>query len=195
MRTVFKTATIVFLASILVAGFSGVALAHGGVAIGKYELTFGAADEPKVTGRRTFLEFWVENTETGERVIGLDKTLTLEIEKGGVEREMEVGTFFGQPDRLKASIYFTEPGTYVAHFGGTIEGTAVQDVHIEFEVDDVTWLMTPEVVDVRAIAAEAASAHSTINAVAVIALVLSIAATAGMVFFLVARRRQVRGSS
>ncbi len=199
MRRFLKTVTIVFSGLILVVGFSGVALAHGNETIGKYELTLGATDEPKVTGQRTFLEFWVEDTETGERVIGLDKTLTLEIEKDGVEMEMEVGTFYGEPDRYKASIYFTEPGTYEAHIAGTIEDTVVQDVHIEFEVEDVTQLMIPEVVDISAIAEDAETAIAlaqdadgrlgTVNTMAMVALILSIIATAGMVFALVTRRR------
>lgn len=189
MGRFLKTVTIVFLGLILVVGFSGVALAHGNETIGKYELTLGATDEPKVTGQRTFLEFWVEDTETGERVIGLDKTLTLEIEKDGVEKEMEVGTFFGEPDWYKASIYFTEPGTYVAHINGTIEETVVQEVHIEFEVEDVTQLMIPEVVDISAIAENVDGRLSTVNTMAIVALTLSIIATAGMVFALVSRRR------
>ncbi len=198
MGRFLKTVTIVFLGLILVVGFSGVALAHGNETIGKYKLTLGATDEPKVTGQRTFLEFWVEDTETGERVIGLDKTLTLEIEKDGVEKEMEVGTFFGEPDRYKASIYFTEPGTYVAHINGTIEDTVVQEVHIEFEVEDITQLMTPEVVDISAIAEDAETAIAlaqdvdgrlgTVNTMVIVALILSIIATAGMVFSLVTRR-------
>ncbi len=204
MRRFLKTVIIVFLALILVVGFSGVALAHGNVTIGKYKLTLGAENEPKVTGQRTFLEFWVEDTETGERVIGLDKTLTLEIEKDGVEMEMKVGTFFGEPDRYKASIYFTEPGTYVAHINGTIEETVVQDVHIEFEVDDVTQLMIPEVVDISAIAEDAETAIAlaqdvdgrlgTVNTMAIVALILSIIATAGMVVSLVTRRAKFGGS-
>ncbi len=199
MKLFLKTVTIFFLTLILVVGFSGVALSHGNATIGKYKLTLGAVDEPKVTGQRTFLEFWVEDTETGERVIGLDKSLTLGIEKDGVEMELEVGTFFGEPDRYKASIYFTEPGTYEAHIAGTIEGTVVQDVHIEFEVDDVTQLMAPEVVDISAIAEDAETAIALaqdvdgrlgrVNTMVMVALILSIIATAGMAFSLVTRRR------
>ncbi len=190
---------IIALALILVVGFSGVALAYESVTMDKYKLTLGAVDTPKVTGQRTFLEFWVEDTETGKLVTGLEKTLTLEIEKDGIEMEMDVETFFGEPDRYKASIYFTEPGTYEAHIAGTIEGTVVQAVHIEFEVDDVTQLMNPEVVDISAIAEDAETAIAlaqdvdgrlgTVNTMVIVALILSIIATAGMVFSLVTRRR------
>ncbi len=72
---------IIALALILVVGFSEVALAYDSVTIDKYKLTLGAVDEPKVTGQRIFMEFWVEDTETGKLVTGLEKTLYITLEK------------------------------------------------------------------------------------------------------------------
>ncbi len=194
---------IIALALILVVGFSGVALAYESVTMDKYKLTLGAVDEPKVTGQRIFMEFWVEDIETGKLVTGLEKTLYITLEKkmGGLKRaykELEVVTFFGQPDRYKAAVYFTKPGEYTTHITGTIEETGVHE-HIYFEVEEATQLMTPKVVEISAIdedvetviasAKDVAGRLGTVNTMTIVALILSIIATAGIVFSLVARRR------
>lgn len=184
---------IIALALILVTGFSGVALAYESVTMDKYKLTLGAVDEPKVTGQRIFMEFWVEDTETGKLVTGLEKTLYITLEKkmGGLKRvykELEVVTFFGQPDRYKVAVYFTKPGEYTTHITGTIEETGVHE-HIEFEVEEATQLMTPKVVEISAIGEYVDGRLGTVNTMPIVALILSIIATAGIAFSLVARRR------
>ncbi len=203
MKYRISVGLITALVLMLVVGFSGVALAYETVTMDRYKLTLGAVDEPKVTGQRTFLEFWVEDTETGKLVTGLEKTLTLTLEKkmGGLKRaytELEVVTFFGQPDRYKAAVYFTKPGEYTTHVIGTIEETGVHE-HIYLEVEEATQLMTPKVVEMSTIAEDAEPVIAlgqdmdgrlgTANTTAMVAIILSIIAAAGMVFFLVARRR------
>lgn len=120
------------------------AAAHDTKTIDGYELTFGGADEPVITGERMWLEVRITD-EDGEPVTGQEDTLQWKVEKPGEDSaELEASEKHGEPGVYRAAVIFTEPGEYVIHIEGTIEDTeAHTHTHFEKEVHDHTDLEFP----------------------------------------------------
>lgn len=118
------------------------AAAHDTKTIDGYELTFGGADEPVITGERMWLEVRITD-EDGEPVTGQEDTLQWKVEKPGEDSaELEASEKHGEPGVYRAAVIFTEPGEYVIHIEGTIEDTEAH-THFEKEVHDHTDLEFP----------------------------------------------------
>lgn len=130
--------------AVLLSGVAvGAVSAHESNTVKGYELTFGGADEPVVTGERMWLELSIKNNETGEPVEGAGDTLRWSVEKGGAERaELSSGSRHGEPGVYEAPVMFTEPGRYTIHLEGTIEGNEVH-THFLKEVESRTELVYP----------------------------------------------------
>lgn len=139
LATLLMVATVV-LAMVAVAP----ATAHESEEIDGYELTFGGADEPVITGERMWLQLSIVD-EDGEPVSDQAETLQWQVEKPGEEDPvaLEVSEAHGDPGVYEAPVVFTEPGEYVIHIEGTVENTEVH-THFEKEVEDHTALQYPE---------------------------------------------------
>lgn len=119
------------------------AVAHESQTIEGYDLTFGGADEPVITNERMWLELDIVDNETGEPVTNQTDTLNISVQKPGQEKvELDVSEKHGEPGVYETAVIFTEPGEYVVHVEGSIEGTAVH-THFEKEVHDHTELRYP----------------------------------------------------
>lgn len=124
-------------------GVVGPASAHETQTIEGYDFTFGGADEPLITGERMWLELDIVNNETGEPVTGQAETLNISVQKPGNERvALDVSEKHGEPGVYEAPVIFTEPGTYIIHVQGCIDGTKFH-THFEKEVQDHTELEYP----------------------------------------------------
>ncbi|MBZ6496605.1 FixH family protein [Natrinema longum] len=129
--------------AVLLVGAVGPAVAHETRAIDGNEITFGGADEPLVTGDRMWLEFSVVDAESGDPVETHAANLTVSVQTGDHEkRALEVSEKHGEPGVYEAPVVFTDPGDYVVHLEGSLDGT---DVHTHFEttVHDHTDLEYP----------------------------------------------------
>lgn len=120
----------------------GPVAAHDSETVDDYELTFGGADEPVITGEWMWLELEVVDQDD-EPVPDQADTLTMDVEHpDGMERNVELAGRHGEPAYYEAPVVFTEPGTYTIHIEGTIEDSEVH-VHFEKEVQDRTQLEFP----------------------------------------------------
>lgn len=138
-----RTLVTLVLVVALAGGTFGLTAAHETQEVEGYDVTFGGADEPVITGERMWLEFEIVDNETGEPVEAQAETLKISVQKQGYERkELEVSEKHGEPGVYEAAVIFTEPGEYFVHLEGSIDGT---DVHTHFEknVHDHTELEYP----------------------------------------------------
>lgn len=131
---------LVVLATVAVAP----AAAHESQEIDGYELTFGGADEPVITGERMWLQLRITD-ENGEPVADQADSLQWRVEKPGEADAvpLEVSEKHGAPGVYEAAVVFTEPGEYTVHIEGKVEDTGVH-THFEKEVVDHTTLEYPE---------------------------------------------------
>lgn len=121
----------------------GPVAAHETQRIEGYDVTFGGADEPLITDERMWLEFEIVDNETGEPVDGQAETLNVSVDASGSEKTpLEVSEKHGEPGVYEAQVIFTEPGEYVVHLEGSLEGTEVH-THFETEVHDHAELEYP----------------------------------------------------
>lgn len=131
------------LIAVLLASIAGPAAAHESQDVEGYEITFGGADEPVITGERMWLQFEIVDNETGEPVTDHAENLTVSVQTGGSEKTaLDVSEKHGEPGVYEAPVIFTEPGDYVVHLEGTLEDTEVH-THFEKEVQDHTELEYP----------------------------------------------------
>lgn len=118
------------IAAVMIAAV-GPVTAHDTQNVEGYEITFGGADEPVITGERMWLEFHIVDSETGEPVEGQADSLIVSIQQADGEKvELDVREKHGTPGVYEAAVIFTEPDDYMAHLEGSIEDT---DVHTHFE--------------------------------------------------------------
>lgn len=138
-----KPLTALVVITVLMTVAVGPVVAHETQELDGYDVTFGGADEPLITGERMWLEFEIVDNETGEPVDGQAETLTVSIDASGSEKTpLEVSEKHGEPGVYEAPVIFTEPGEYVVHLEGALEGTEVH-THFEKEVGDHTELEYP----------------------------------------------------
>lgn len=106
--------------------------AHDTETVDGYEVTFGGADEPVITGERMWLEVNIVETESEEPVEGLEDSLTIAVQRpfGNDTHELDVSSRFGEPGWYEAPIVFTEPGTYTVFINGTVDWT---EINLEFQ--------------------------------------------------------------
>lgn len=135
-----------FVAAVVMLGTVAVipTAAHESETIDGYELTFGGADEPVITGERMWLVLRISD-EDGEPLPDQADALQWRVEKPGEEDPvvLDVSEKHGEPGVYEAAVVFTEPGEYVVHIEGTVEDTEVH-THYEKEVNDRTALEYPE---------------------------------------------------
>lgn len=128
---------------VLLIGAMSLVGAHETREVEGYDVTFGGEDEPIVTGERMWLQLEIVDNETGEPVEGQADTLKISLQKLGNEKvPFEVSESHGEPGVYEVAVIFTEPGEYVIHMEGSIDGTEVH-THFETEVHDHTELEFP----------------------------------------------------
>lgn len=129
---------------IIVAATMGLANAHDTQTVNGYELTFGGADEPVITGERMWLEVRIVDADTQEPVEDAEETLAMAVQRpfGNDTYELAVSSRFGAPGWYEAAVIFTQPGTYTVYLNGTIEGTAI-DTTFQTQVHNASDLQYP----------------------------------------------------
>lgn len=129
--------------ALLLVGAVGPVAAHETQEVEGYEVTFGGADEPLITGERMWLEFEIVDAESGEPAENLSENLTASVQTSGHEKTpLELSAKHGERGVYEAPVVFTQPGDYVVHLEGTIDGADVH-THFEKEVQDRADLEYP----------------------------------------------------
>lgn len=131
------------LIALVIVSVASPAIAHETQTVEGYDVTFGGADEPLITGERMWLELEIVDNETDEPVENQSETLTVAVQKLGSEKAtIEVDEKHGEPGVYEVPVIFTKPGEYLIHVEGSIEGTEFH-THFETEVEAHTELLYP----------------------------------------------------
>lgn len=127
---------VVILTVLVLVGTAGLATAHETVTVNGYELTFGGADEPVITGERMWLQVEILDADSGESVDGIEESVGIAVQRPfGTDRfELDVSGVHGRPGWYEGAVVFTEPGTYTIFItldddGETIETSFQKQVH------------------------------------------------------------------
>ena len=135
MHRIFQRIALALLSALIVLPFSvSVALAHGHIEVGEYELVIGFKNEPAYQGEPNGLDLRVTNKQTGEKINDLADTLTAEVMFGGSKKEVVIRPVWGEDGAYTANVLPTEAGDYTWHIWGDIKGTPV----------DVSMISSPE---------------------------------------------------
>lgn len=125
------SATFVVASSLIV--FAGTAAAHERRTVGPYQLVVGWLDEPAYVGFMNSLDLRVTDTRVtpARAVEGLEKTLTVDVQAGGLAPfPLTVTTRFGTPGAYNGHVLPTATGTYIFTIKGKIESL---DINEKFE--------------------------------------------------------------
>ncbi|TMF55511.1 MAG: hypothetical protein E6I19_08195 [Chloroflexi bacterium] len=129
--------------------FAGTAAAHERRTVGPYELEVGWLNEPAFAGLMNGLDLSVTDTRSDKGVEGLEKTLTVDLQTGGLAPlALTLTARFGTPGAYDGTFMPTVAGTYTFHIKGKID---TQNVDEKFEsgpgrfddVDPATALQYP----------------------------------------------------
>ena len=138
-----KPLIVLVLTGLLLVSIAMPVTAHEAQTVEGYEITFGGAQEPLITGERMWLEFEIVTNETGEPVTNQSENLTASVQiEGGEKTALDLSEKHGEPGVYEAPVIFTKAGNYTVHLEGSIEDTAVH-THFEKQVHDRTELMYP----------------------------------------------------
>ena len=129
--------------------FAGTAAAHERRTVGPYEFEVGWLNEPAFAGLMNGLDLSVTDTRSDKGVEGLEKTLTVDLQTGGLAPlALTLTARFGTPGAYDGTFMPTVAGTYTFHIKGKID---TQNVDEKFEsgpgrfddVDSATALQYP----------------------------------------------------
>lgn len=143
------------------------ASAHEQRVIGKYTMIVGWSGEPAFTGQVNGLDLRVQNTETTDLILGLEKTLKAEVMFGAQKQPLEIATIFGTPGRYIGRTLPTAAGDYKFRIFGTVEGLQVDQTFDSVDgkfskVESISALQFPSASDAGA-QAQAPSAQAAIQ--------------------------------
>jgi hypothetical protein len=181
------------IASALILCLTGayrIALAHGHVVAGDYEIEIGFHNEPAYVGEPNSLDLFVTNTKTNEAVEGLEDTLKAEIIYGSSKREVPLRPQGEESPGYTADVLPTKAGDYTWHVWGDIEGTPV-DITMTSSPD--TFGSVEEKTDAAFPAPETSSAdlQQQIRITQIIAGAGIVLGLAGVILGLTGRRKTV----
>ncbi len=105
----------------------GVASAHEQRDVSQYHFAVGFLNEPPIADQMNAIDVTVTTTADKKPVEGLDKALKAEVIVGGNAKSMPITlqSRFGLPGKYAGYFMPTASGSYIFHFTGTINGTAV----------------------------------------------------------------------
>jgi hypothetical protein len=93
----------------------------------KAEAVVGWIVEPAYVELPNGVDFRVTNAATKQPIEGLDKTVKVEVTKGGTKKTYDLRARFGQPGAYTADIMPTSTGDYSFRFTGEIEGVRIDE--------------------------------------------------------------------
>jgi hypothetical protein len=125
----FVAATLVVATSFI--AFTGTAAAHERRTVGPYQFTVGWLNEPAFAGVMNGLDLGVTDTRSNKTVEGLEQTLTVDVQTGGLAPlPLTLTARFRTPGAYDGNFMPTAAGTYTFHIKGKI---ATLDIDEKFE--------------------------------------------------------------
>jgi hypothetical protein len=124
-------ATLVVVSSFAI--YSGIAAAHERRMVGPYQFVVGWLNEPAYVGLMNSLDLRISDTRVtpAKAVEGLEKTLTVDLQTGGLgSLPLTVTARFGTPGAYNGYVMPTATGTYTFTIKGKID---TLDVNEKFE--------------------------------------------------------------
>lgn len=124
----FVAATLVVVSSLAI--FGGTAAAHERRSVGPYQLVVGWLNEPAYVGLVNSLDLRVSDTRVtpARAVEGLEKTLTVDVQTGGLAPlPLALTARFGTPGAYNGYAMPTATGTYIFHIKGKVESLDVDE--------------------------------------------------------------------
>ncbi|HEV8656839.1 MAG TPA: hypothetical protein VGR85_15135 [Candidatus Limnocylindria bacterium] len=124
----FVAAAMVVVTSFI--AFAGTAAAHERRTVGPYQFVVGWLNEPAYVGLMNGLDLRVTDTRVtpAKAVEGLEKTLTVDLQTGGLAPlPLTVTARFGTPGAYNGYAMPTATGTYVFHIRGKVESLDVDE--------------------------------------------------------------------
>jgi hypothetical protein len=124
----FVAAAMVVVTSFI--AFAGTAAAHERRTVGPYQFVVGWLNEPAYVGLMNSLDLRVTDTRVtpAKAVEGLEKTLTVDLQTGGLAQlPLTVTARFGTPGAYNGYAMPTATGTYVFHIKGKVESLDVDE--------------------------------------------------------------------
>jgi len=127
----FVAATLVVVSSFAIS--AGTAAAHERRMVGPYQFVVGWLNEPAYVGLMNSLDLRISDTRVtpAKAVEGLEKTLTVDLQSGGLATlPLTVTARFGTPGAYNGYVMPTATGTYTFTIKGKID---TQDINEKFE--------------------------------------------------------------
>ncbi len=121
-------ATLVVVTSFI--AFGGTSAAHERRTIGPYQFVVGWLNEPAHVGLMNSLDLRVTDTRVtpAKAVEGLEKTLTVDLQTGGLAPlQLTVTARFGTPGAYNGYVMPTATGVYVFHIKGKVENLDIAE--------------------------------------------------------------------
>lgn len=121
-------ATLVVVSSFAI--YSGTAAAHERRTVGPYQFVVGWLNEPAYVGLLNSLDLRVTDTRAtpARNVEGLEKTLTVELQSGGLSPlTLTITARFGAPGAYNGYVMPTATGAYTFHIKGKVEDLSVDE--------------------------------------------------------------------
>jgi len=173
---------------------SGVVSAHGKTTVGDYDLEIGFHNEPVIVGQPNALDLFVTNSKTGDKVNGLESTLSAEIIFGASKKSLTIEPQEDVDGAYTAFVIPSAVGDYTWHIFGKINDTPVDvsmtsspDTFNSAEAAD-SYLFPPA----AASGAQAASSANTALLVGAAGLVVGLVALVlGLLAMQSARRQKM----
>jgi hypothetical protein len=93
----------------------------------KYTMIVGFLVEPALQGYPNGVDMRVMTKADNKPVMGVEKTLKVELQNGADKKPMDLRTVFGKDGAYAADFVPTKPGTYRFVFSGKIEDTPINE--------------------------------------------------------------------
>lgn len=127
LRWLAPTCTLLLLGLILLFPITASAHERRKIAGDKAEVAVGWLGEPAYVDQPNAVYFAATNPATKAPIEGLEKTVQVEVTKGGAARQYDLRARSGQPGSYVADIVPTSTGDYTFRFTGEINGTKIDE--------------------------------------------------------------------
>jgi len=173
----YRLLSVFLIAALAFSLLSQSVFAHERRTIGTYQAVVGWISEPAIEGQKNGIDFRVTNTATQQPVVGLEKTVQVEIThvSTGTVKVFDIEAVFGKPGAYTNNLIITSPGDYKFRFFGKIEDLSINETFSSspttFEgvdpVDDIQFpikLTSAREVDSAVRGAETSSTQARVEA-------------------------------
>jgi hypothetical protein len=123
--TLFSALTAIALALTL---FPVIASAHETRTVaGKYKFVVGFLNEPALSDQSNGIDLTVTDVNTGDPVLGVEKSLKAQIIYGGETEDVTLSPRFNLPGKYTAYVIPTKTGTWKFHFTGKVNNDSIDE--------------------------------------------------------------------